>query len=453
MAAVAAILSSLPSSSSSSKFSKYQSYPSAPPPCRVVCRGGSQPPPLVTTDFQFALHDALDSSGINTTHAREARQNFMSQIKRLSSIEREISISINRRVDLAKTALYIAAEDDSLISHSSVALPVDAFVERLDDLSMGFCTNNSSALKSSPEMLLDSLEKFLYVKKGFQRSTMKSQLEPRSLYLHSVLTHRSGSAVMLALIYSEILKMLRLWSLLDFDCEIFFPHDNHGLPRGYHKQKSKESDHQHILTSLTLLEKVGCVFFLLAFISSSNMHDEIAQNWDTHMVQTLILRNLKEAFWPFQNDHTKSLFLRAAHAADCVDTSKTFEGSGAQLASAKAAQHRLDRGVWTSVHFGDMRRALSACERLILLESDPKELRDYSVLLYHCGFYEQSLQYLKLYKEKGSSLQKQASNKLSSLEEDAVEKLMIRLDLISMEEGWIKPSHVRNFLGNNSEPW
>ncbi|KAJ6713264.1 hypothetical protein OIU79_009290 [Salix purpurea] len=161
MAAVAAILSSLPSSSSSSKFSKYQSYPSAPPPCRMVCRGGSQPPPPVTTDFQFALHDALDSSGI------EARQNFMSQIKRLSSIEREISISINRRVDLAKTALYIAAEDDSLISHSSVALPVDAFVERLDDLSMGFCTNNSSALKSSPEMLLDSLEKFLYVKIGY----------------------------------------------------------------------------------------------------------------------------------------------------------------------------------------------------------------------------------------------------------------------------------------------
>jgi len=53
----------------------------------------------------------------------------------------------------------------------------------------------------------------------------------------------------------------------------------------------------------------------------------------------------------------------------------------------------------------------------------------------------------------GSSLQKQASNKLSSLEEDAVEKLMIRLNLISMEEGWSKPSHVRNFLGNNSEPW
>jgi hypothetical protein len=33
--------------------------------------------------------------------------------------------------------------------------------------------------------------------------------------------------------------------------------------------------------------------------------------------------------------------------------------SGSQIASAKAAQHRLDRGVWTTVRFGDMRRSLS----------------------------------------------------------------------------------------------
>ncbi|KAJ0100965.1 hypothetical protein Patl1_05350 [Pistacia atlantica] len=32
---------------------------------------------------------------------------------------------------------------------------------------------------------------------------------------------------------------------------------------------------------------------------------------------------------------------------------------GLQLASAKAAKHRLERGVWTSVHFGDMRCALA----------------------------------------------------------------------------------------------
>jgi hypothetical protein len=38
-----------------------------------------------------------------------------------------------------------------------------------------------------------------------------------------------------------------------------------------------------------------------------------------------ILRNLKNAFWPFQHDHTRSLFLWAAHAANCIDGSNIGE--------------------------------------------------------------------------------------------------------------------------------
>ncbi|XP_050234762.1 uncharacterized protein LOC126682996 [Mercurialis annua] len=404
---------------SPSKSSRFQSCPSP----RVICRAGSQfESQPESNDLNFILHDALDSSGINTTSARDARKGFMAQIQKLTAIERETSICINRRVDLAKTALCIGAEDDSLISHSSVPLPVDAFVDRLYDLSMSFCSDSGTSLSASPEKFLDSLEKFLFIKKGFRRNSGKFQLDQQALYLHSVLTHRTGSAAMLSIIYCEILKLLRMWSLIEFDCELFFPRDHLGLPKGYHKLKSAESDHPHIMTTQTLLEE--------------------------------ILGTLKETFWPFQHNHSKSPFLRAADAANCIDRSITAEQSGFQLASAKAAQHRLDRGVWTSVRFGDMRRALSACERLIAIESDPKELRDYSVLLYHCGFYEQSLQYLKLYKEKkSSSLQKLPSNESSILEEDAVDKLMIRLTLISMEEGWSKPSQVRNFLGNISDPW
>ena len=52
-----------------------------------------------------------------------------------------------------------------------------------------------------------------------------------------------------------------------------------------------------------------------------------------------------------------------------------------------------------------------------------------------------------------SSLQSQSTNSVTILEEDAVQKLFVRLDLIAMEEGWTQPSYVRNFLGNNSEPW
>ncbi|KAI4332991.1 hypothetical protein L6164_017849 [Bauhinia variegata] len=401
-------------------FSKFQlspvqfpSFSSSSSCFRVVCHVGSKLQ-SVSSDHKLVLHDALDSCGIDTTHAREAREGFCTQIQNFCGIERQTSICINRGVDLGRAALYIAAEDDSLVSHSSVPLPVDDFVERLDDLSMDYCPHYSPSFDSSPENFLKSLETYLYVDKGFRR-TNANQSEPRALYLHSVLTHRSGTPAILSLIYSEILKMLRLWSLLNFDAEIFFPHDSFSLPRGYHKQKSKESDQAHVMTSENLLVE--------------------------------ILNNLKHAFWPFQHDHTKSLFLRAAHAANCVDRSDFVGESGYQLASAKAAQHRLDRGVWTSVRFGDMKRSLSACERLILLQNDPKELRDYSVLLYHCGFYEQSQKYLKLYQDsKRSSMQMESSSSTpSSLEDDAVDKLMTRLNLILMEQGWSQQSYARNF--------
>lgn len=327
-------------------------------------------------------------------------------------------------------ALHIAAEDDALVSHSSVPLPVDAFVDRLDDLAMGFCALYIPPIGSSPELFLTSLEKYFYGHKGFRRTTSMNHSDVRPLYLHSVLTCRSGTPVLLSLIYSEMLKMLRLCGFLDFDVEIYFPHDFLGLPRGYHKQKSKLSDEPHIMTAQSILVE--------------------------------ILRNLKDAFWPFKYDDTRSLFLRAAHAANCVGPGfgegpfkPSNKVSGFEFASAKAAQHRLGRGVWTSVHFGDMRRALAACERLILLGSDVRELRDYSILLYHCGFYEESLQYLKLYQDsmKHATEEELPASPPTDLEEDAVEKLAIRLNLILMESGWTGSSPGRNLWGNSSEPW
>ncbi|KAJ0822818.1 hypothetical protein HanPSC8_Chr16g0736511 [Helianthus annuus] len=259
----------------------------------------------------------------------------------------------------------------------------------------------------------------MYVDKGFRRTKSSNHMEHRAVYLHSVLTHRVGSMSMLSLIYSEILKKLRLWGLLKFDVEVSSPIDSYGSPRGYLKRKTTESDQQHIVTTEFLLLK--------------------------------ILRDLKDAFWPFQLDQSKSPFLRAAEAAHCSDRSANVDKSGLELASAKAARHRLERGVWTSVRFGDIRRALSACERLIILEADCTELRDYGVLLYHCGFYKESLQYLKLYQD--TEEVKQSPDLLIRMEEEAVEKLIIRLNLILMEDEWTRPSSIASSLYNNTDPW
>ncbi|XP_024988263.1 uncharacterized protein LOC112523057 isoform X2 [Cynara cardunculus var. scolymus] len=373
------------SSSSSSLAMEFSTSP-ATSGGGAVCRSHFRQP----KDLKFVLHDALDSSGFNTTYARKAREGFFSQIRKLSDIERETSIIING--------------------------------ERLDGLSRGYCSRYHSSFRSSPDNFLECLERYMYVDKGFRRTNSSNQLEQRAVYLHSVLTHRVGSMSMLSLIYSEILKMLRLWGLLNFDVEISSHNDSYGSPRGYIKQKTTESDQQQIVTTESLLLK--------------------------------ILRDLKNAFWPFQLDQSRSPFLRAAEAAYCSDRSADVDKSGLQLASAKAARHRLERGVWTSVRFGDIRRALSACERLIILEADSMELRDYGVLLYHCGFYKESLQYLKLYQDtEKSTTMKQLQDSLRKLEDDAVEKLIIRLNLILMEDDNIRPSSIASSLYNNTDPW
>ncbi|TKW12556.1 hypothetical protein SEVIR_5G043550v4 [Setaria viridis] len=398
---------------------------------RCPCRGGRRPcssvRPRAAAEEQdggggggeaprLVLHDSLDAAGVATAHAREAREGFAEQVGRLTRLNAGTSIAISRGADLARAALCVAAEDDSLVSHSSVPLPVDAFIARLDDLSTGFCAGgNFPPSHAPPEVFFDYLDRYLYVHKGFRRTNGVSDV--RAMYLHSVLTCRSGSALMLALIYSEILKTVRIYGLLDFDAEIFFPTDLDSLPRGYDKQKSKLGDQQHIMTSKSLLVE--------------------------------ILRTLKATFWPFQSNQSSSLFLNAVTA--------NHHGPGAlnisavEMAAAKAAQHRLMRGVWTNVRFGDMRRALAACERLILLQHDPHELRDYAALLYHCGYYEECLQYLSSYQT--AMVGQSPSNRLEILEDEAVNTLRARITLILAEDGWSSCRPAASYWTKNSEPW
>ncbi|KAK8929030.1 hypothetical protein KSP39_PZI017559 [Platanthera zijinensis] len=389
-----------------------------------LCSGSGSPELESSGDgnnLRFVLHDALDAAGIDTKQARAGREGFCKQVGRFTKISAETSIAISGGADLARAALNIAAEDDSIISRSSAPFPVEAFLERLDDLSMGFCSLHLPPLHSPPEAFLRNLERYFYVHKGFRRTDLIS--DARSLYLHSVLTCRSGTAIMLSLIFSEMLKTLRICGFLDFDVEIYYPCDNLCLPSGYQKQKSKFSDQRHILTSKSLVVE--------------------------------ILRKLKDAFWPFRRDHTSSLFLRAADAANHAlgpiasgdNHSKSY--SMLEIASTKATHHRLGRGVWTNARFGDMWRALAACERLIILGTGLEEIRDYAALLYHCGRYEECFEYLNLYQ---NSRMPEPDGR-DQYEEDAVKQLAARVNLILSERGWSKEAVHGSYWGNSIEPW
>jgi hypothetical protein len=144
---------------------------------RCPCRGGRRAfRPRAAAEEQhtvgeaprLVLHDSLDAAGVATAHAREARAGFAEQVGRLTRVSAGASIAISRGADLARAALCVAAEDDSLVSHSSVPLPVDAFISRLDDLSTGFCAGgNFPPSRAPPEVFFDYLDRYLYVHKVY----------------------------------------------------------------------------------------------------------------------------------------------------------------------------------------------------------------------------------------------------------------------------------------------
>ncbi len=76
-----------------------------------------------------------------------------------------------RSLDLAKAALEIAAEDDALVSHSPVPLPVDAYIDRLESMAVEFAHHYLPAQDKSPTALFEALDIYLY---GYQVATKLS---------------------------------------------------------------------------------------------------------------------------------------------------------------------------------------------------------------------------------------------------------------------------------------
>lgn len=70
-------------------------------------------------------------------------------------------------------------------------------------------------------------------------------------------------------------------------------------------------------------------FFIVYVFAYCNSYLNLASNFGALHVQ--MLRSLKDAFWPFQHDNTRSLFLRAAHAANFIDRSNVIRERSVEL--------------------------------------------------------------------------------------------------------------------------
>ena len=126
-----------------------------------------------------------------------------------------------------------------------------------------------------------------------------------------------------------------------------------------------------------------------------------------HSFIQLTIHQTQTGYWPWPWDSRAGGGFRGAAKA-FLDGAESAEAE----AIARAARHRLERGIWTSPGAGDLRRALAAAERLVILrgEAVPEERRDLAVLYCHTGRLQDARAELKAYSKSMASATNSATN-------------------------------------------
>lgn len=319
-------------------------------------------------------------------HSFEARQAFVRNIA-----------SGEAGINLADAAFQIAAEDDALVSHSSVKLPILLYAKRMQRMAEDIARNRLSHMPGvssdrDPEAVLQVVQDYLYKEQGFQLPLTNLSGVPehtrvdhpgvwenaRHAYLHEALISKKGIAAVLAVLQADVLQRLMKLGAVEFvvrtDCSDFTRIPSFSVLTGMTRRMITKPDGSLLNTCTS---------------------DAILQ----------MLRFLKRAYWPFAWDSSQGL------AADsrglgigggfpaAAKVALEGEADAAMQAIARTAKHRLERGIWTSPGAGDLRRAKAACERLVLVagEAFPAERRDLAVILLHCGFIPQAYSELRAY--------------------------------------------------------
>ncbi|PSC74794.1 hypothetical protein C2E20_2429 [Micractinium conductrix] len=356
-------------------------------PAAAASGGGSGAAPTEGHEHRFVAEEdpRYRRVDFSAQHAWEARRAFVQCIARGEAA-----------VDLSAAALHVAAEDDALVSHSSVQLPVASYQQRLQRMASelaaelggggggggspspgggggGSPSPGGGGPSGSSEAALQAIQAYLYGRQRFRvasRSNLPAGAQvdhpgvwerASHAYLNEVLTRRQGTPAALAVVLADLVRRLLLMGAIDFaikiDCR-----DLGAPPRAEVLPLPRDA----------VVRSDGTVL-------NTCSTEALAE----------LLRHLKRCFWPFAWEEA------AGSGGGFTAASRTFlegEADAAMQAISRTAKHRLERGIWTSPGAGDMRRALAACERLVLLQGDacPAERRDLAALYMHVGRFREA---------------------------------------------------------------
>lgn len=307
----------------------------------------------------------------SSQHAYEARQLFLHQL------------SVGPGIDLARAALAIAAEDDALVSHSSVKFPDLSYLQRLERIANDVAFTVLPTLSArNARGRVEAVYNHLFGTLGFTTPAMaggRSNIpigstvdhpgvyeDARHAYINEALVRKRGIPAILAVIAADIYRRLLEIGAIEFAVRL----------------DVKD------LTTLPTVELLEGISRESAIVPGTGT----PLNFCTTDTLAECLLFLRRAYWPYTWDAKLGGFQSAARAF-------LNGGEDAELeAIARTARHRLDRGIWTSPGAGDLRRALAAAERLVLLRPECAEDRLYlSVSYCHVGKLSQAKAELKEY--------------------------------------------------------
>ncbi|CAK0760877.1 hypothetical protein CVIRNUC_002808 [Coccomyxa viridis] len=308
-------------------------------------------------------------------HAWEARRAFVETVAKGES-----------GINLAEAALQVAAEDDAIVSHSTVRLPIQSFLQRIDRLASNM---RSAVLQKMPEDampddILQAIGHHLFTEQNFRVPPFRRSNIPSGVlvdhpgvyenakygYLHEALISRQGIPAVLAILLEQICQQLLTSGAIDFAVRV----DCSAL------------DRVPTATALPGLSR-----------DMVTRPDGTVLNTCSTDVLVEMLRFIKRAYWPFGWQSGTGPSAGGFTSAAMV----WLEGEArAELqAIARTAAHRLQRGIWTSPGAGDLRRALASAERLCIVLGDEAyfEWRDVAVLYLHAGNLPAALAHLDAY--------------------------------------------------------
>lgn len=352
---------------------------------------------------------------------------------------REISFrSKDKDISLAKTLMYISAEDeafmalnreqdaqscqnerkdtnmscevhawDSIESMPMAGKKIDEWLSELDTIAKEVEVELISRdIGCHFVEVLEAVNKVLFESKGFRRSPV---VDSKCSYLHSVLSSKCGSAILLSVIYIEICRRLNLTIVGSRVGEDFLIWPETGNPEELFKVNSGHSlfgivngrcveDPKSMASDLTCNSLIGL---------------DIATNRD---IIGIYLANLIRLHWKRASRTNHGLMLTSPLRPVNDDKEKCSKTDGSSMPLLRPQ---------------DLRLAIMASEKLLILQPHNWALRrDHGMMLYYSRDYGKAVQELSI-----------CMAFAPEEEAEVLEVFVEKLHLLQLESSWKSRGH------------